>query len=254
MKKRIISICLVVALAAIAAAGSLAYFNDKGAERNTFTVGEIDIDLFEMVDDKKQTAGFEYTEPMMPSMAFSKEVHVTVAEDSQPCWVFVDMTFNKKDTLLPLMAQVALEKEQLTGATLADWQTEDKFVAVEFLSDMFVNYNDAIHTVFTDWFVGIDANKWQLFDISVTNSADTVTLRYARNAVLAPEADEIFMTKFQMPEQVTREMLSNKLAGAEPFQSENTPFTIEYKAYAIQATGLDTVDAAYAALFNVPLA
>ena len=47
MKKKIVSIALVVAMIAIIAAGSFAYFTDKDAQTNTFTVGNVKIDLFE---------------------------------------------------------------------------------------------------------------------------------------------------------------------------------------------------------------
>lgn len=48
MKKKIISLCLVVALAAVAITGaSLAYFTDTDTETNTFTVGNVKIDLIE---------------------------------------------------------------------------------------------------------------------------------------------------------------------------------------------------------------
>lgn len=47
MKKKILSIALVVAMVAILAAGSFAYFTDKDSETNTFTVGNVKIDLIE---------------------------------------------------------------------------------------------------------------------------------------------------------------------------------------------------------------
>lgn len=47
MKKKIISIALVVAMIAIIAAGSFAYFTDNKAKTNTFTVGNVSIDLIE---------------------------------------------------------------------------------------------------------------------------------------------------------------------------------------------------------------
>ena len=43
MKKKILSIALVVAMVAVIAAGSLAYFTDKKAAKNTFTVGNVHI-------------------------------------------------------------------------------------------------------------------------------------------------------------------------------------------------------------------
>ena len=47
MKKKILSIALVVAMIAVIAAGSLAYFTDKKAAENTFTVGNVKIALLE---------------------------------------------------------------------------------------------------------------------------------------------------------------------------------------------------------------
>lgn len=47
MKKKIISIALVVAMIAIIAAGSFAYFTDTKQADNTFTVGNVKIELTE---------------------------------------------------------------------------------------------------------------------------------------------------------------------------------------------------------------
>lgn len=51
MKKKVVTLCLVLALAAIAiAGGTIAYFSDTDAQTNTFTVGNVEIDLFEDFD------------------------------------------------------------------------------------------------------------------------------------------------------------------------------------------------------------
>ncbi len=48
MKKKILAICLCLALAAVAVVGaSLAYFTDSKSATNTFTVGNVDIELIE---------------------------------------------------------------------------------------------------------------------------------------------------------------------------------------------------------------
>jgi len=48
MKKKIVSLCLVVALAATAViGGTLAYFTDTEDEINVFTLGNVVIDLVE---------------------------------------------------------------------------------------------------------------------------------------------------------------------------------------------------------------
>ena len=51
MKKKILSIALIVAMIAVIAAGSLAYFTDKDAAENTFTVGNVNINLIEQERD-----------------------------------------------------------------------------------------------------------------------------------------------------------------------------------------------------------
>ena len=53
MKKKITALCLCVALLAIAVVGaSLAYFTDTNKETNTFTVGNVKIDLQETFDEQ----------------------------------------------------------------------------------------------------------------------------------------------------------------------------------------------------------
>ena len=48
MKKKITALCLCVALLAVAVVGaSLAYFTDTKSATNTFTVGNVSIDLLE---------------------------------------------------------------------------------------------------------------------------------------------------------------------------------------------------------------
>lgn len=47
MKKKVLSIALVVALIAIVVSGSLAYFTDNDAVTNTFTIGSVEIEIHE---------------------------------------------------------------------------------------------------------------------------------------------------------------------------------------------------------------
>lgn len=60
MKKRIVTLALVVALVAIAAVGTLAYFTDTDKATNTFTVGGVKIALHE--DNKEGAVDKEYQE------------------------------------------------------------------------------------------------------------------------------------------------------------------------------------------------
>lgn len=60
MKKRIVTLALVVALVAIAAVGTLAYFTDTDNATNTFTVGGVKIALHE--DNKEGAKDEKYQE------------------------------------------------------------------------------------------------------------------------------------------------------------------------------------------------
>ncbi|MBQ6868488.1 MAG: hypothetical protein IJO16_07460 [Clostridia bacterium] len=54
MKKKIMAMCLVIAMAATAViGGTLAYFTDSDAKTNTFTVGNVDIHIDEWMKNEK---------------------------------------------------------------------------------------------------------------------------------------------------------------------------------------------------------
>ena len=81
MKKKIISLCLVLALALTAIGGAtLAYFTDNDAQENTFTTGNVAIDLWE---DFGSNSGIEHLVPATGSAqngtlqnGIKKEVYV----------------------------------------------------------------------------------------------------------------------------------------------------------------------------------
>ncbi len=78
MKKRIIIISLIVALIAIAAVGTNAYFTAQSRETNVITSGSIKIDLLEMSvpDDGSEPVPFEDVTGVMPGASVSKVVTV----------------------------------------------------------------------------------------------------------------------------------------------------------------------------------
>ena len=84
MKKKILALCLVVALAATAViGGTLAYFTDTDAQKNTFTTGNVAIDLWEDFGDN-DAEGIEKLLPATGSAqagtlknGIEKEVYVT---------------------------------------------------------------------------------------------------------------------------------------------------------------------------------
>lgn len=66
MKKRIVTIALVVALVAIAAVGTLAYFTDTDSATNTFAVGNVEIKLIEQQRGENGLVPFEQNKKLYP--------------------------------------------------------------------------------------------------------------------------------------------------------------------------------------------
>lgn len=87
MKKKIVALCLCIALAVVAIGGAtLAYFTDTEDVTNTFTVGNVDIKL----DEPEWTEGSK----LVPGTEISKDPTVTVVKGSEECYVRILMTIS----------------------------------------------------------------------------------------------------------------------------------------------------------------
>ena len=83
MKKKIFTLCLAVALTATAVVGgTLAYFTDTDEKTNTFTVGNVDIELTEP-DWKEENA------KLIPGREIAKDPTITVTSDSERAYTFM---------------------------------------------------------------------------------------------------------------------------------------------------------------------
>ena len=93
MKKKIISLCLIVALAATAIVGaSLAYFTDTDAKTNVFTTGKVDITLNDEFEQNSKLVPAVVDEDTNEILnAVDKVVSVTNEEDSEEAYVRVHL-------------------------------------------------------------------------------------------------------------------------------------------------------------------
>ena len=83
MKKKIVTLCLVAALAATAVVGgTLAYFTDTDTADNVFTTGNVDIDLVETFDETNAT--------LMPGIDIQKVINVK-NEGSEEAYVRIHL-------------------------------------------------------------------------------------------------------------------------------------------------------------------
>lgn len=78
MKKKIISLCMVLCLGATAViGGTLAYFSDTDEQKNTFTVGNVDIEIDEVFDQDAELMPGEWNKNNV-----QKEVYIKNTGDN----------------------------------------------------------------------------------------------------------------------------------------------------------------------------
>ena len=87
MKKKIVSLVLVFALAlALGIGGTVAWLTAQTSEVvNTFTVGDIEIELTETGTDNAGKKNYSF----IPGDKLAKDPKVTVKANSEACWVFI---------------------------------------------------------------------------------------------------------------------------------------------------------------------
>lgn len=108
MKKRILTIALIVALVATCFAGTFAYLTDSDSQTNTFTVGKVYITLDEakvkqddagnwiadgndrVVAVKDQETGNAYH--LLPATTVTKDPTITVDSESEDAWIAAKVT------------------------------------------------------------------------------------------------------------------------------------------------------------------
>lgn len=89
-----VALVLVVALASIG--GTIAWLTDTTNEvTNTFTVGDINIELTETPNadsDDQDTENDHWEAKLVPGSTYAKDPKVTVKANSEKCWLFVEVT------------------------------------------------------------------------------------------------------------------------------------------------------------------
>lgn len=233
MNKKILALILALVLVVGAViGGTLAYFTDKTAvKENTFTVGKVDIDLEEPLWDE---AGYDEEGPvLMPGVYVDKDPTVTVAEDSEDCYLFVNIEMRRYAGILKLIAEHnEVTLNQLTPQILRNG--------------------------FDEFIQGINHTEWKMMnaaDILAALAGNTIPKRVnlvlgyqgapdESGAVLAAGAKVKVFKKLGLPTWVTQDM-EGYTQLADPKAND---ITMWITAYAIQAAGINTLDAAYAAL------
>lgn len=112
MKKKLIALCVCIAMLAIALiGGTMAYFTDEKAQENTFTAGNVEISLHEAVVTRNATTGhyeavdqanqrstdsFDYGK-IYPAQKIVKDPTITVASPSEATYIAAKITVINDD-------------------------------------------------------------------------------------------------------------------------------------------------------------
>lgn len=260
MKKKsiLVAAIAVMLVAALVVGGTLAYFTDKtGPKENTFTVGNVAIDL----DEPSWTADADHT--LVPGKFYEKDPTITVNAGSQDAYVFLKLDLNKYVSLINLMG-VDAYKENIGGLT-GEYPGFVPFVG------QLLDNNRLRETVLNRWFVGVNHADWKIMNLADLENAAAaaengnnpthlvVVLGYQKDGGVVKANDTVkFMDKFGMPSTVTASMFDGddayyvgegeKYHSASNFNTDRGEFKMIFTAYAIQASEIKGLDAAYEAL------
>lgn len=235
-KALLMSLCAVLLVAA-SVLGTMAYLTDSKDVKNTFTVGNVSIDLDEAKvntdgtvvtgADRVKTNSYK----LLPGHTYTKDPTVTVLAPSVESYVRMKVTFNNASQIIALCTDPEFEGE-VTGV-------ENAFPLIRMVKFMEANaakWDGIIPDNMEETGDMLASNKYFVAD--KTNNTLTYYFYY-NEAVAAPTENVVLPTLFDkitLPEWVTGDQLK-ALQG----------FEINVVAEAIQADGFENADAAWAA-------
>ena len=250
MKKKILVLCLVVALAATAIiGGTLAYFTDTDEETNTFTAGGVEIDLIEQQVNEDGTAleEFEQNQVLMPIVGSAQG--------------------EKDDFGQPVAANYIDKIVTIENTGKSDAYVRAYFAIPSALDDGYETFNaglnvlhfnfgneDGVSTYGIQWNWTHDG-KWNYFETEIDGVAYNVYYADYYQALPAGETTEQFVSGVYLDKSFDMKDGKYYAFGEEidlsglMVQDELT-VKCPVKAVAVQAAGFDSVDAAITAAFG----
>ena len=259
MKKKILSICLVAALAVTAVVGgTMAYFTDKDNATNTFTVGGVKIDLIEQQVNKDGTAleAFEQGKVLMPIVGSAQGEKDDFGQPKAKNYV------DKMVTVKNTGKSAAFVRAYFAIPSALDDGFEESFNAsmniLHFNFGNKVKDGTLVTTYNNEWLWGSEAKPnhkgWNYFETTIDNVAYNVYYADYYKALPAGETTEQFVSGVYLDKDVnmnaegkytiTRNGVTSVIEGLDG--SVNCPVY----AVAVQADGFDNAAAAFTAAFG----
>lgn len=221
--KKIVALLLcAVLLIGASVVGTVAYLTSQDEVVNTFTVGQVDIELHETNEETRENGTVGLNLHLLPGIPVDKDPTVTVLKDSEDCYVRVKVT-------------VELPHWTTDAAKAAGWMSEEQEFA-EVFGTWATNF--AENYLIIDNVRGFNKTNWEVSSPEVDSNAKTVTyiLYYkdtAESNIVRKNTDdntvlEAVFEQVVAPANLTNDQLA-LLAGMK----------IKVEAYAIQAEGFE---------------
>lgn len=226
--KKILALMLcAVLLIGASVAGTLAYLTSQDEVQNTFTVGNVTIELHEEGEKTRddETVGLDLH--LLPGIPVAKEPIVTVKEDSEDCYVRMKVTVDVSESWTD--DQDAIEAGMIDNSeTFVNWA--NNFANGYLLHDT-TDGSDG---------KGFNTDKWNLFKTEINATAKTITyiLTYIKNTdnIVTKDTEnntvlEAIFNDVNVPTGLTNDQLA-LLEGMK----------IKVEVHAIQAEGFDDTE------------
>lgn len=247
MKKKIIALCLIVALAATAViGGTLAYFTDTDAETNTFTVGGVKIGL---IETDRHGNDFEQDQILMPIVGSAQG--------------------EKDETGNPIAKNYIDKIVTIENTGKSDAYVRAYFAIPSALDDGYETFNaganvlhfnfgnkDGATTIGNQWKWKQDNGKWNYFETTIGTVKYNVYFADYYQVLEAGETTEQFVSGVYLDKTFDakdgkyyafgKEVNLSGLIGEDGELSVSCPV----KAVAVQADGFDNAAAAVEAAFG----
>lgn len=259
MKRKIVTVCLAAVLVIIAVAGaSLAYLTDTDERTNTFTVGDVDITLIEQRKVKGEDGLKEYGEgsytlkPGKSNDGNAVSKIVTVKNNgTEDAYVWVELRI----PAYLVSNEYKAEPHTNESKNALHWNSYGCF-NVQYNSGNYwrLAISDGIvkedHTVNVDGMVAVEDGLWYDYEyVGTEDDGNTVVIRTKmRNVLPAGKTSLPALAQVYMDWRVTKTADGNKFQLPDGTEiPKDASWKIDVRAYAIQADGIDGIDAAIAA-------
>lgn len=159
-KKILLSVLALALVAVVSVVGTLAYLQDKSGEvKNTFTVGNITIELHEhelkddgLTVDTDKVVEANDTYKLIPGRTAEKDPFVVVKKGSEKCWVYVGVN-KENNTITGLEGEVAQITPNASWVEVGTYTDEDGKVYTVYAAPDPVNALEAENDVNVTGFI-----------------------------------------------------------------------------------------------------